>query len=249
MDDYLQIASPEVYFLADSHFCNQQLHGEAERRKLFVDFLEGLADNSALFLLGDIFDFYFEYASVVPKRFFEIFRSLSECGVRGVEMHFLGGNHDYWVGDFLQNQIGIRVHSDDFLVQSQGRKIRCTHGDLLIPDDRGYRTLRAVLRNPLLIELAKILHPDLLTAIASGVSKGSKKRKRRAQEEMANHLADIAKENFFKWDNDVFVMGHVHYPLHRNQDGRDFVIIGDWIDNFSYARLHEGKLSLERFKS
>jgi UDP-2,3-diacylglucosamine hydrolase len=249
MNGYLQIASPEIFFLADSHFRNRKLPGEAERRDRFIRFLQSIPDGSALFLLGDIFDFYFEYASVVSKRYFDIFYALHACRTRKIELHFLGGNHDYWVGDFLDTDIGIRIHDDDLMIEAQGRKIRCTHGDLLIPDDRGYRTLRAILRNPVMIKIARWLHPDIMSAIARRVSRETKRRKRRTQEETANHLANIAKDSFYKWGNDVFVMGHVHYPIHWAHEGRDFVIVGDWIDSFSYARIHGGKLSVESFKS
>ena len=248
MDEYLQISSSEIFFVADSHFRDRRLPGEAERRDRFIQFLLGVPKGAALFLLGDIFDFYFEYATVVPKRYFDIFYALNSCRSRGVEVHFLGGNHDYWFGDFIGRDLGMYVHNDDFLIEGQGRKIRCTHGDLLVPDDRGYRTLRSILRNPFLIKTATLLHPDLLSGIARRVSGGTNK-KRKAQKETANRLANAAGDNCYRWGNDAFVMGHIHYPLHRVHDGRDFVIVGDWIDNFSFAKLADGKISLEIFKS
>jgi UDP-2,3-diacylglucosamine hydrolase len=249
MDNYLQISSPEVFFVADSHFRDRHLPGEPEKRERFIRFLDTIPDGSALLLLGDIFDFYFEYASVVTNRFFDIFFALHTCRSRNIDMHFLGGNHDYWVGAFLTNDLGIRIHDDDFMIEVQGRKIRCAHGDFVIPDDGGYRKLRAVLRNPAVIKAARLIHPDLMSAIARRVSGESKKRRHRSQQQMANHLADIAGENFYAWGNDAFVMGHVHYPLHRVHDERDFVIVGDWIDHFSYAKLCGGKLSIERSKT
>lgn len=249
MQSYVEISSPEIYFVADSHFRIPKSPEETDRRAIFFRFLETIPSDSALLLLGDIFDFYFEYATVVSNRYFDVFHALHNCYKRGVELHFLGGNHDYWIGDFLKDEVGIRVHPDDFLIHSQGRNIRCTHGDLLMPNDRGYRTIRAILRNPFLIGLARLLHPDLLAVIGNRVSKESRKKKRHTPEEMASQLADIAGERFFEWDNDVFVMGHIHYPLHRSHDGRDFVILGDWIENFTYGRLRKGKMSLEKFKS
>jgi UDP-2,3-diacylglucosamine hydrolase len=249
MDDYLQISSPDVFFVSDAHFRARRVPGEVERRDRFTRFLARIPDRSTLLLLGDIFDFYFEYRSVVSNRYFDIFVALHSCRARGVALHFLGGNHDYWVGDFLRNDLGVRVHDDDFLIESQGRKIRCSHGDLLLPDDRGYRALRAVIRNPAMVGLARLLHPDLLARVARGVSGESKKRKRRTQEETAQRVAGIAERACYRWGNDAFVMGHVHHPLVRTFDGRDFVILGDWIDHFSYARLSGGKIRLETFRS
>jgi UDP-2,3-diacylglucosamine hydrolase len=247
MDEHLQILSPDVFFVADSHFRDRELPGEAERRDRFIRFAGRLPGNSSLFLLGDIFDFYFEYGSVVPKRFFDIFQALAGCRERGIDMHFLGGNHDFWVGGFIRDSLGIHIHANDFLIESQGRRIRCAHGDMSIPDDYGYRALRWVLRNRAVIRAARLVHPDLMSAIARQVSRRSKNRPRDAQEVIANRVLGLATHNCYRWGNDAFVMGHIHYPLHRVLDGRDFVIVGDWIESFSYARLHDGQISLEVF--
>jgi UDP-2,3-diacylglucosamine hydrolase len=248
MKDYLQIRAPEVFFLADAHFRQRRAPGEGERRARFVSFVEQIPPESALFLLGDIFDFYFEYASAVPKPYFDVFHSLEKCRSRGIETHFLGGNHDYWVGDFLSVDLGVCVHDDDFLIECQGRKIRCSHGDMVVPDDGGYHVLRALLRNPGVIRVAKLVHPDLMAAIANVVSGHGKTRPVSAQKKTAQRVAATASRDLFKWGNDVFVMGHVHYPFHRVFENRDFVIIGDWIENFSYARLSAGAISLEVFE-
>ncbi len=247
MDQHLQISSPDVFFLADSHFRDRGLPGEAARRDRFVRFTKHLPENSTLFLLGDIFDFYFEYASVVPKPFFDVFHALGSCRSRGIDIHFLGGNHDFWLGGFISDSLGICIQEDDFLIESQGRRIRCVHGDLVVPGDHGYRILRSILRSRTVGNAAKLIHPDLMSLIARHVSGHSKNRPQSAQEDIANRVAGLATHHCYKWGNDAFIMGHIHYPLHRVHDGRDFVIVGDWIDNFSYARLHDGQISLETF--
>lgn len=249
MRDYIHISSPDLYFVADSHFRSGAIPSERPRRERFIRFLEQVPDNAAVFLLGDIFDFYFEYGSVIPKRYFDIFQALYSCSRRGVDVHFIGGNHDYWVGNFLERELGIKLHANDFLIECQTRRIYCSHGDYQIPGEAGYKVLRAVMRNRFVIALAKIIHPDVMDAIAARVSKGSKSRKRRTQEEIAGDMADIASHSFFDRGNDAFIMGHVHYPLHRSENGRDFLILGDWISRFTYARLHEGKFTLETFAS
>ena len=135
MDSYLSIPCSELYFLADSHFRDGRIPEEAERRCRFVHFLSQIPDNSAVFLLGDIFDFYFEYATFVSKRYFDIYDALYRTTSRGVDVHFLAGNHDAWYTDFLTNDLGITSHGEDVFVESQGRKIWCTHGDLFMPGD------------------------------------------------------------------------------------------------------------------
>jgi len=247
MSEYLQISASEAFFLADAHFLERRIPGEAARRDSFIRFSECIPSGAALFLLGDIFDFYFGYVSVAPKNYFDILHALQNCRERGVDIHFLGGNHDFWVDDFLSDQLGMVVHNDDFLIECQARKIRCAHGDMVVPDDDGYRLLRAILRNPGVIKLSKLIHPDLMFSLAKMVSGRSKNRQRRSQEDTASRLAGLARNHCYKWENDAFVMGHVHHPFHRVFEGRDFVIVGDWIENFSYVRLSDGKLSLETF--
>jgi len=243
----LQILTPDVFFLADSHFRDRELHGEAARRDRFIRFTQRIPENSTLFLLGDIFDFYFEYASVVSNAFFDIFCALHSCRSRGVDIHFLCGNHDFWVGDFITNSLGVRLHEDDFVIESQGRKIRCSHGDLSIPEDYAYRALRWFLRNRAVIKATRIIHPDLMSMIGRRVSGHSKNKPRYSQKDIASHVACLAAHHCYKWGNDGFVMGHVHYPLHRVFNGRDFIIVGDWIDNFTYAHLRDGQISIEKF--
>ena len=247
MDTYTKISSPEVFFLADSHFKDRRRDGETERRRLFVDFLSGVPAGAAVFLLGDVFDFYFEYRSVVPKRYFDVLHALYDCIRRGAEIHFLGGNHDYWFGPFLREDIGLIPHGNDVFVECQGRKIWCTHGDLFMPGDTGYSVIRSFLRNRLVVAAAKILHPDLMDAIASRVSEGSKNRNRRSAKDMAYKFAARPAESFFCRGNDVFVTGHIHYPLHQIKQGKDLVIVGDWITQFTFARLRDGKMSIETF--
>ncbi|UCG52538.1 MAG: UDP-2,3-diacylglucosamine diphosphatase [Candidatus Latescibacterota bacterium] len=248
MDPFTKISRSELFFLADSHFRDRRIPEEAVRRRYFIEFFSRVPDDSAVLLLGDIFDFYFEYATVVSKRYFDIFHGLHKASARGVEIHFLGGNHDYWFDGFLREDIGVTPHGDDLLFECQGRKLWCTHGDLFMPGDGNYKTIRSIIRNRLVIAAAKFLHPDLMDAIAARVSKGSKNRNKRSVKDMANQLAARPDHEFFSKGNDVFVMGHVHYPIHKTRDGRDFMIVGDWIENFSYGRMREGRLSLERFK-
>ena len=247
MDSYASIPRSDLYFAADSHFRDRCIPAEADRRRRFIDFLSHIPNDSALFLLGDIFDFYFEYATFVSKRYFDIFNALYNTTLRGVDVHFLAGNHDAWYTDFLSDDLGITTHGEDLFVESQGRKIWCTHGDLFMPGDGSYKAIRAIIRNPLVIKGSKIIHPDLMDAIATRVSNDSKHRNRRSVEHMAKELVAMSNEDFFARGNDIFVMGHVHYPLHETRGDKDIMIVGDWIRNFTYGRLRDGRLSLEKF--
>jgi len=244
---FISITADEVFFVADTHFRNRHDPAEAARRDAFSRFLDSVPDRGVLMLLGDILDFYFEYRSVVSNRYQDVFCALSRLRDRGVEMHFLGGNHDFWVGDFFPRELGIEMHTDEILIDAQGRRIVCAHGDLVMPRDIGYKIMKNVIRNRFVIGVSRWIHPDIMDAIATGVSKGSRTLKTGVRENRARSVVEHGKSRFFSRGNDAFIMGHVHYRLHETHGGNEFLILGDWIDAFNYARLSGGKLSLETF--
>jgi UDP-2,3-diacylglucosamine hydrolase len=248
-DTPLIVHSPDVRIVADTHFQRPDARGEQERRERFIRFLDGLPANSELFLIGDIFDFYFEYRSVVSWHYLDIFHTIRRVTTRGIPVHFLGGNHDYWVGERFAKELGVILHDVDILVEAQGRRIVLAHGDLVMPRDYGYKLLKGIIRNRLVIGLARWIHPDLLASIAGGVSHGSRRYLAIPWEKRARAVTAHAWDHFFERGNDAFVMGHVHYPLHETRDGREFVLVGDWLEHFTYARLTNGRLRLETVKS
>jgi UDP-2,3-diacylglucosamine hydrolase len=248
MTDYIDIPCGDMYFVADTHFRSPTVPGEVRRRELFIRFLRRLPNDCVLFLLGDIFDFYFEYRSVVSKRFFDLFVALTQCGERGIALHFLGGNHDYWVGDFITRDLAITVHDKEILFAAQGRRVICAHGDLIMPGDIGYKILKSIIRNRVVVGISRWIHPDIMDAIARGVAGGSRYINKTPQEPRARQVAEFGHREFFSRGNDAFIMGHVHHPLHDSRDGRDFLLVGDWISSFTYGRLNGGKLTLERFR-
>ncbi|MFH1755409.1 MAG: UDP-2,3-diacylglucosamine diphosphatase [Candidatus Latescibacterota bacterium] len=236
-----------MVFVSDTHFKRRYAPDEKDRRERFLSFLGRLHAGSVLVLLGDIFDFYFEHRSTIPKHYFDIFYALCGCVQRGVRVHFLGGNHDYWTKNFLQDGLGIIVHKKRILFACQGRKILCVHGDLAMSGDVGYKILRTVIQSRPVIAAAGLLHPDLLEAIAAFVSQKSKSQQSGSHETIAHALGAAAGGRFFEQQNDVFVMGHIHHPHHVQPDGRDFVILGGWLEHFTYGRLSEGKIAVESF--
>jgi UDP-2,3-diacylglucosamine hydrolase len=248
-DRPLVLNSPDVRIVSDTHFQNPGLPGERERRERFIQFLDGLPANCELFLAGDIFDFYFEYRSVVSWHYLDVFDAIRRTTGRGIRTHFLGGNHDYWVGDRFATELGVILHEIDILIETQGRRIVLAHGDLVMPRDYGYKVLKSIIRNRLVIGAARWIHPDLLAGVARGVSHGSRQYLAIPWEKRARAVTAHAWDHFFKRGNDAFVMGHVHYPLHETRNGKEFVILGDWLEHFTYARLTNGRLRLETVKN
>jgi UDP-2,3-diacylglucosamine hydrolase len=248
-DRFTRVAASDIRVVADTHFRDRSLPGEAERRSRFIRFLDDVPPGTFLVLLGDIFDFYFEYRSVVPRRYLDIYQAVARCTARGVETHFLGGNHDYWVGEFFSRELGVTVHRKEIRVEAQGRRLVLAHGDLVMPRDYGYKALKSVIRNPLVVGASRWIHPDLLDAIAGGVAHGSRTLFNAPQERRARAVTAHAWSHFFLRGNDAFVMAHVHYPLHETQNDKEFMIVGDWLEHYTYGRMTNGRLRIETVKS
>ena len=246
---FTPVPATDIRVVADTHFRDRDIPGEQDRRERFLRFLESLAPGTFLVLLGDIFDFYFEYRSVVSRRYLDVYEALDACRRRGVDIHFLGGNHDHWVGDFFSRDLGIVLHQVEIRIAAQGRRLVLAHGDLVMPRDYGYKVLKSVIRNRAVIGASRCIHPDLLDAIARGVAHGSRQYFNVPQEKRARAVEAHAWSHFFTRGNDAFVMGHVHFPLHQTRDGREFMIVGDWLEHFTYARLTSGRLRLETARS
>ena len=223
------------------------IHSEREKRRRLAEFLESIRGAERLYIVGDLFDFWFEYRRVVPSGFTDILYPLRELRLSGTGLTFIGGNHDYWIGDFAVNDLGMTVHRNEILIASQGRKILCAHGDLVMPGDVGYKILKSIIRNRVVIEVSRWIHPDIMDAIASGVATGSRRISKTPQKAQAEELAELSHRQFFSRGNDIFVMGHIHHPLLDSRDGREFLLVGDWIESFTYGKLRDGNLTLARF--
>ena len=163
-----------LYFISDVHLSMNGSASEAEKRRHLSKFIGHVAETSGtLFIVGDLFDFWFEYKHVIPKAYFDILTVLNEAKLNGVDLHFVPGNHDFWMREFLDKTLFKEVHSDGVTTEIAGKRFLISHGDGLLSWDRGYRILRSVLRNRLFIFLYRWLHPDLGYAIAKHFSRTS----------------------------------------------------------------------------
>ena len=139
-----------VYFLSDAHLGCRSIPHDRTRERRLVRFLDGIKDKaSAVYLLGDIFDFWYEYKTVVPRGYTRFLGKLSELADRGVEVHFFTGNHDIWCGDYLVKECGVTLHTEPMTVEMGDKVFMLAHGDGLGDPDRKFRFLRAVFRNRL----------------------------------------------------------------------------------------------------
>lgn len=235
-----------IFFVSDTHFTYHTTAAyERKKRALFLDFLGRISGAQRLYLVGDTFDFWFEYRSVIPKYYGDILNGLLSVSRSGTEIYITGGNHDHWFGSYLPDTLGITVLPTRATHRLQGKTITVTHGDTLLPGDYAYKTLKTIIRSRPVIELSRLVHPDILYRFARWLSQSSQKMNETKTEYFARIMCERAPESFFRWNNDVFIMGHIHYPLMKRYGDKTFVILGDWVSHHSYLRLDGGELFLE----
>jgi len=239
------MSPPAAYFLSDAHLGADSEASESVRRSRLHDFLNSLAGRaSALYIVGDLFDFWFEYGTAIPRRLFSTLAVLERLRASGLEIHYLNGNHDFWLGPFLTKQLGIHAVDGPLSLELQGRRVWVHHGDGLIGGDLGYRMLKRVLRSPVSIGLYRWIHPDVgipLAHWASNLSRDAKGERPLEPERLWNEIARPR----FDAGYDAVVIGHFHHLYERREAGREFFVLGDWIRRFTYLRLVDGVFTLE----
>ena len=232
-----------VYFLSDAHFNTQDSSLEREKRQRFRRFLESIDDAEHLYLVGDLFDFWFEYRRVMPAGFIDVLFPLRERVLAGTKVTLVGGNHDFWTGKHLEDEFGFELAPDGCLAEHQGRRLRIDHGDETLTNDRGYLALKKVIRNRLFIGAARLLHPDFTFWAADRLSHGSRwldeREEKNRYASRPLRLRELLDDSF-----DTLIVGHLHMGFHYRHRAWEILCLGDWIVRFSYARLHGGAITL-----
>jgi UDP-2,3-diacylglucosamine hydrolase len=208
-------------------------------------------DASELFLMGDIFDFWFEYKTVVPKGYIRLLGKLAEMADAGIKLYFFKGNHDMWMFDYLPSELGAIVIDNELEIERNGRKFYLHHGDGLGPGDAKFKLLKKFFRSPFCQWLFARLHPNLGIGIASSWSKHSRianNKKEVFKSEEEEWLASYSKELLQHRYYDYLIFGHRHLPLDILINGKSrYVNIGEWIFYNSYAVFDGEELKLEYF--
>lgn len=245
-EPFLEKPGP-VYFISDAHLGAPV--GHPERERWLVRLLETLPGRiGGLLVVGDLFDFWFEYRHAIPKGHFGVSRALAEIARTGIPCHYFGGNHDFWAGTYLGEEIGLTVAQEPQSFLIQGRSVFVAHGDGLGRGDNGYKALKAVLRNRLCIAFYRSIHPDLGIPFAYRFSTWSRGHTQPRDVLLPKLVRDIARPRLAA-GHDAVVMGHVHEPAHFVMEGgKEFLVIGDWIENFTYLVLDGGRFSLMRHR-
>ncbi len=238
-----------VYFISDAHLgSSADPRDDEPRLARLIPFLRHVAASRAghLYILGDLFDFWFEYAQVMPWRHVGVLREIRAVVDSGVPVSFLGGNHDWWSGRVFEEVAGMAVYREAFTVVHHGKRIFLAHGDgLASSSDSGYLLLKKLLRNPWTIRLLRFVHPDLAYAFGHRFSRFSRDHLTDREFRIEPPLAE-AVDRVLAQGHEAFLMGHLH-ARHRETrpSGGTLFILGEWMTIFSALRLEEGNFVWE----
>jgi UDP-2,3-diacylglucosamine hydrolase len=234
-----------VVFVSDAHFALQLDVAERARRDSFLQFLESLQGVERLIVAGDLFQFWFDLGATIPKVYFDVLEALHLLRRKGTHIDYLAGNHDYWRSRFFRHQLDIETHTEKLELRTQGRNVLVQHGDGVGPGDHGYKLLKRILRHPLTLGAARLLHPDALYALAHGMDRWS--HQHTSRQPIDTSRLEVAAHQAFARGFDALVLGHVHTQLQKPLDRGELVVIGDWMELFSYVTLEEGVFALHRW--
>ena len=241
-----------IYFVSDVHLGAPALKNNREREKIFVSWLDEIKSNAqALFLMGDIFDFWFEYRKVVPRGFTRTLGKIAEIADSGIPVHYFTGNHDIWIFDYLPEELGIIVHRNEYKTEFNGKKFFLAHGDGLDPYDKGYLLLKKLFTNKILQWMFARLHPNFAFWVSHNWSKNSRiangiqadAYRGNDKEGLYIFAESVLKNEYF----DYLVFGHRHILVERPIGEKSmFINLGDWINYFSYGVFNGEKFELKQ---
>ncbi len=237
-----------VFFVSDAHF-GISVEGGENREKHFEDLLNNAPQNlTDIYIIGDLFDFWIEYRYAIRSDYFSVLCCLKRLIDRGVKVHYLAGNHDFALGPFLKENIGINIYHNSLEVQIQGKNAYLFHGDGLIKRDIGYRILKKILRNPLNQRIYKLLHPDLGVTIGSFFSGSSRKYLRKTlSESFIKEYREHARK-YLETGKDLVVFAHTHHGELCRFDSGVYLNTGSWLINYNYASMTDGEVTLRKFE-
>ncbi len=245
-------APKKIYFASDQHFGIPNTEESQLREKKFVNWLDQIKqDAEVIFLLGDLFDFWFEYKRVVPKGFVRVLGKLAEIRDSGIPIHFFVGNHDLWMENYFETELDIPVYRKPKEFIFNDKTFLIGHGDGLGPGDKGYKRMKKVFTNPLSKWLYRWLHPDIGVGLAQYLStknkliSGDEDIKFLGEEN--EWLAQYSKRKLENKHYDYFVFGHRHLPMElKVGENSTYINTGDWITQFTYAVFDGEKLELKK---
>ncbi|MVN92028.1 UDP-2,3-diacylglucosamine diphosphatase [Mucilaginibacter aquatilis] len=246
-------ARTKIYFASDIHLGALGYTSSREREARIVNWLDSIKHDAAeLFLVGDVFDFWFEYKTVVPRGYIRFLGKLAELVDSGVKLYLFKGNHDMWMFDYFVKELNATIISNELIIERQGKRLFIHHGDGLGPGDGKYKLLKKVFRSRLCQWLFERLHPNLGVGVANYWSGHSRLANAAPQEQKLfenEWLVTFAREALQTQHYDYMVFGHRHVPMVMQLNERSqYVNLGEWINSNSYAVMANGIVELRYFE-
>ncbi|HMR47253.1 MAG TPA: UDP-2,3-diacylglucosamine diphosphatase [Bacteroidia bacterium] len=244
----------KIYFISDFHLGAPSSEESLIRERKICQWLETIkADVSILFILGDVFDFWFEYRHVVPKGYVRILGKLAEIADKGIPIYLFTGNHDMWMFDYLPKELGIKLYRQPEEFNFDNRKFLIGHGDGLGPGDHGYKFIKKVFANKFCQWLFARLHPNFGISLANFWSRKSRQHTGHHdakylgddKEYLVQYIIETEKTKHF----DYYIFGHRHLPIDKQIERSYYINLGDWLSYFTYAEWDGSKLSLKKFEA
>lgn len=245
----------KIYFLSDFHLGAPDYETSLAREKRVIQFLNEIKkDAEVIFILGDLFDFWYEYKKVVPKGFVRILGKLAELTDSGIIIYFFVGNHDMWMNGYFEKELNIQVFHEAKEFEFNGKKFLIGHGDGLGPGDHRYKMMKKVFRNKFSQSLFGLLHPSAGIGMADYFSRKSRASAGKKDEQFLGEdkewLIIFSKEVLKKEHFDYFIFGHRHLPIEFKLNEKSvYINLGDWIKYNSYAVFENKTVSLKYYQS
>ena len=244
------IKQGNIYFASDFHLGAGDIEDTRRREAVIVSWMESITSEArAIYLVGDVFDFWFEYKWTVPKGYVRLLGALAKLVDAGVEVHFLRGNHDMWVYRYFQEEIGMIVHDGSVTFMDQGKSFFIDHGDGLGDGEKGYKMIRSALRNKFLQRSYARLHPSWGLRLMRKMSAKSRSRHEAISEGEEVHDLPIrfAEAYIMKHPTDYFIMGHRHHAIDKvlSNGTSHYINLGDWVTKNTYAVWDGSEVSLK----
>lgn len=242
----------KIYFASDFHLGIPSYEKSQEREKKIVSWLNTIKEDAyEIYLVGDIFDFWFEYKHTIPKHFTRFLGKIAELTDQGIKIYFFTGNHDMWMFNYFEKELGVTIFRDKIVREFNGKKFLIAHGDGLGPGDKGYKILKKLLRNTFLQWCFARLHPNFGIGLANFFSRKSRKHTQRDVflGEEKEWLITYCKMKLTQEKFDYFIFGHRHYRIDFkiNKGEARYINLGEWINESNYASFNGKELSVLLF--
>jgi len=244
----------KIFFASDFHLGAPNEISSISREKKIVAWLNSIENEAQeIYLIGDVFDFWFEYKRVIPKGFVRLQAKIAQLCDNGIKVHYFTGNHDIWVFDYFSKELGVKMHYNEIEIEINSKKFFIAHGDGLGPGDKGYKFIKKVFSNPICKFLFRWIHPDIGIRIADFWSGKSRSKNGPIDEiylgKENEWLAIFCEEKLKEEQFDYFIFGHRHLVIDINVGKNSrYINLGDWFNSCNYAAFDGENLILKEYK-